>query len=316
MPMGVGLLKDPHWQRKFNQVLAELKDILGHAPAWNHHTYKSLRRPPRIVDNHVTGSVPLIKLFAQMFMYTWASNITYMRRLSADERLNWASWVYYARRVQNAPSVLAAKGALIAKRVLEDLGRDDANGLTTILAGHDTNEDELKVLFQLPDYAAPPFVTEFGATPPGSAFVFTKEGDKVFIDFLYTAFNGSTNAPQRLQRVETTSLEDLWKRYNAVLRKYPNAKRCALGSDDAAKIEEQQLWNMLPIPTSRSKPEPWPTTSLVVGAFLLLAGATVAVIARLRDRGQPVTSASSEQELTLVTSVPQWREFERTTVSF
>merc|ERR1712232_530595 len=120
MPMDVGLPNEAGWQQRFDAVLVELQKIIGSGRAWE-HAFESLRKPPRIVGNKLSGSPQVIKFFSQQFMYSWASSITYMSNLSKDQMMNWNSWEYYSRHVGYAPSLLAVKGALLAKRVLLDL---------------------------------------------------------------------------------------------------------------------------------------------------------------------------------------------------
>lgn len=235
IPMGVGLPNSSSYAAKMAGILEQLEDLIGKGRAGS---LSALNYPMAVNDDaKVVGAVNVLKFFAQQMLYSWASGIHYSKA-TPETMYELSSWIYYQRRVGYSPSALTSKGALLALSILNDLDGGIPIGANKIYVGHDTDLDTMKVVFGL-DWLAPPFPSDFGPTPPGSALVFTMDdvSGEVEIEFLYTAFNGSTSAPVTFAKVQPSklTLDFLKQRRNDALTRYDAARDCNTAAEKYLK---------------------------------------------------------------------------------
>lgn len=230
-PMGVGLPNATDFRSKYTTVLADLQSLIGIGRAG---PLTVLNSPPYVDDRAaLTGSVRILKFFAEQLLYSFGSGIDYGKNASVQQIYDLAAWIYYERHVSSAPSQLATQGVAIVQSVLNDLTGAGAipQGSTSIYFGHDTTLDEIRVFLNI-SWQAPPFKTIGGAapTPPGSALVFTHwpGSSNVEVEFLYPAFNGSTSSPIQLSHAEPPimSHEEVGSRIKQIVMRYPTACQC------------------------------------------------------------------------------------------
>ncbi|KAL1511955.1 hypothetical protein AB1Y20_005235 [Prymnesium parvum] len=200
--------------------------------------------PPTTVNavGKLTGSVAILKQFAQNLFYAFASGVTYhtLRPPSADEYFQLLAWQHWVRSVQSIDNPkTATENAALLHAVLSRL--QAPGGGASVFLGHDGNLDGLASLLEL-QWEAPPYRSgQLYPTPPGSGLHFSRKESGVTISFLYPTpiSSGVHGAAMRnesglLQRshIADTTLEELIATSERQLHRFPGAWECYTRASD------------------------------------------------------------------------------------
>lgn len=137
----------------------------------------------------IGGVVLVLKHFAQLLMYSFASGVPYSLHdePSPDEIYELYSWEGWYRRVAMSTNVSALKNARVLRAIADMLATPGPR--VTLIVGHDGNLNGLGEMLNL-SWDAPPY-GNFSSTPPGSAIHFEADdetGNNITVNLRYPVF--------------------------------------------------------------------------------------------------------------------------------
>jgi len=206
----------------FETALAELQSIIGVGPLGPLSGLGGLEFD---ATGKPTGSVEVMKLFGQLMVYAYASDLPFANVTEATAS-RFLAWQHWYRSVVDYTSEKAVANTHLLRQMLSSLLNQ---AKADIFVGHDGNLDAIAALLDL-TWEAPPFLGgNLLPTPPNSGLLFELDldSDVVEISFVYRVYN-TTDTVLGLSRshVRSTSLASLSDTATQGLRRFEGAQEC------------------------------------------------------------------------------------------
>jgi len=246
-PSGIGLVSSKDFEEKYRTVIQRLEDIVGKGTK----SFIAEGAPRVAVDIHnrhskVTahGGFEIIKFLSQQMTYSWASGEPWVDwpgvNLSQADYMFWNAWEFFAREIKIPRGWKVTAATKMIQTIIANLRSPSEGGLhdgmTHIFTGHDTTLDVVRAGLNL-TWTAPPFdiwpddyvFPGSGPTPLGSALMFTVEqgSEEVHVDFVYSAFDGTSNPELKVSPVAVYStVAEMEQKAKSISNEYSAAAAC------------------------------------------------------------------------------------------
>jgi hypothetical protein len=186
-------------------------------------------------DLHLKGPVNIIKLLAQMLLYSRASNLVFLPHTTTLQLSTLLPWIAWQRTIEEAfHSQAAQRGAVMATYImtlLRQSPQQPQRPMVTLIFGHDSTLNQLQTALNV-EWSLPLYGTH-SPTPPGTALYWHQAWDgHIAVELLvptYLTIDGTTNTSGILDRKPLLSFSnrnELSQHIQTQLALYDGASRC------------------------------------------------------------------------------------------